>query len=302
MTPAAPSGERGGFVALVGWTNVGKSTLLNRLVGADLAAVGLSAQTTRRRLVGVRSFAGRGQLAFIDTPGLHQPRHRLNQAMVEAARRASADADMTVLVVDSSCGIGTGDRRAADLVLRSTGAHLAVLNKIDLVWPRTPLLPLMAELGTLGFADVVPVSATTGEGTEILLDVLLARLPEEPPPYPPDFLTDRPERELVAEWIREQLLCVLREELPHATAVLVERWVEGGGGARVEIDASILVERDGQKKIVIGRGGTRLRDVGTAARLEIARRIGRPVVLRLWVRVRQGWRDDPRALAELGLL
>ena len=301
MTPDAPGVDRGGFVALVGWTNVGKSTLLNRLVGAELAAVGASAQTTRQRLVGVRTFPGRGQLAFVDTPGLHDPRHRMNQAMVEAARRSAAEVDVAVLVIDASRGIGRGDRRAGALVAR-TENRVAVLNKIDLIRPRSPLLPMMAELGTsFGFADVVPVSAATGEGCDVLLDLLLARLPAEPAPYPPDFLTDQPERTLVAEWIREKLIGVLREELPHAMAVVVDRWVDAGADRRVEIDASIFVERDGQKKIVIGRGGTVLRDVGTAARHEIERRIDRPVILRLWVRVRGGWRDDVRMLQELGL-
>jgi len=296
-------GEHSGFVALVGWTNVGKSTLLNRLVGVELAAVGQAAQTTRRRLVAVLTLPGRGQLAFIDTPGLHDPRHRMNQTMVEVARRSAAEGDVTALVIDAACGIGPGDRRAAELVSRSAATRVAVLNKIDLVRPRTLLLPLMAELGgRLGFADVVPVSASTGEGTAELLTVLLNRLPSGPAPYPADFLTDQPESALVAEWIREKLLTEMREELPHVTAVVVDRWVETDTSiGRVDIEASILVERDSQKKIVIGRGGTRIRDVGTAARLEIERRIGRPVFLRLWVRTRRDWRDDARVLRELGV-
>ncbi len=300
MTEDRASAERSGFVALVGWTNVGKSSLLNRLVGVDLAAVGAAAQTTRRRLVGVLTLPDRGQLAFVDTPGLHEPRHRMNQAMVEIAARSAAEVDVGLLVVDAECGLGPGDRRAADLVMRTTENRVCALNKVDLVRPRTELLPQMAELAALGFADVVPVSARTGEGLETLVDVLLSHLPGVPPPYPADFLTDQPERVLVAEWIREQLLTELRQELPHATAVVVDHWIDADSRT-LEVAASILVERDSQKKIVIGRGGSRIRDVGTAARLEIERRLGRPAILHLVVRTRRDWRDDERTLRELGL-
>jgi GTPase len=292
--------ERSGSVALVGWTNVGKSSLFNRILDYDLAAVGSAAQTTRQRLVGVVTRPGRGQLALLDTPGLHDPRHRMNQAMVEIARRTAAEADVVLLVVDASRPLGRGDRRALELARSATERRVCALNKVDLVRPRPLLLPRIAELAEHGLADIVPLSARTGEGVDTLLELLFDRVPLAVPAYPADFLTDQPERALVAEWIREKLLEGLREELPHATAVVVDHWIDDDQ-RRLEISASILVERDSQKKIVIGRHGERIRDVGTAARLAIEERLGRPLVLHLIVRTSRDWRDDERVLRDLGL-
>jgi GTP-binding protein Era len=292
---------RSGFVALVGWTNVGKSTLLNRLVGTKLAAVGDVAQTTRHSIHGARTLPGRGQIVFVDTPGLHKPKHRMNQAMVQTTGRTLVEVDLAALVVDAARGLGPGDEQAATRVRASCERRLAVLNKIDLVRPKSRLLPLMQALGERwGFDPIVPVSAKTGEGCDELTEAILDRLPPGPALFPEDYLTDQPERVLAAEWIREKLLASTRQELPHATAVIVERWNERDDGL-VEIEASVLVERDSQKRIVIGKEGQLLKQVGIDARGELESFLGRRVMLRLWVRVRERWRDDERMLRELGL-
>jgi len=299
--PEATPATHSGFVALLGWTNVGKSTLLNRLVGAKLAAVADAAQTTRHRISGVLTLPGRGQIVFLDTPGLHRPRHEMNRAMIQTARQTAAGVDLAALVLDAARGIGEGDAEAAEW-LRGTGVRcIGVLNKIDLVRPKSKLLPMMATVvERWGFGAALPVSALTGEGCVELVDELLAALPAAPALYPEEMLTDQPERVLAAEWIREKLLAETWQELPHATAVVVERWTEREDGL-LEIEATILVERDSQKKIVIGQGGELLKRVGTAARLELEHLLERKVHLRLWVRVRRAWRDDERLLREIGL-
>jgi len=297
----APEPQRSGFVALVGWTNVGKSTLLNRLVGTKLAAVADVAQTTRRRIQGARTLPGRGQIVFVDTPGLHDPRHGMNRAMVEAVRHALAEVDVLALVLDATRAAGPGDRRAADLVRARSVPRVAVLNKSDLVRDKPRLLPLIDRLSReWGFEHVVPVSALTGDGCDRLTEVLLPLLPPGPPLFDEDYLTDQPQRVLAAEWIREKLLHLTRQELPHATAVLVDSWTEREDGL-LAIEATILVERESQKGIVIGRDGGLLKQVGSAARAELEQHLGTRVFLRLWVRVRERWRDDERVLRDLGL-
>ena len=299
MSPA--SAHRAGYVALLGWTNVGKSTLLNRLVGTKLAAVADKAQTTRTRIMGVRTFPDRGQIVFLDTPGVHQPRYRMNRAMVRISKEAMRAADLVALVVDAARGAGPGDASVAGWLRGAEGRVLAVLNKVDLVKPKSRLLPIIETVsGEWGIPEVVPVSAHTGDGCELLLERLLAGLPEGPPLFPEDTLTDQPERVLAAEWIREKILAETWQELPHATAVVVDRWSAREDGL-LEIEASILVDRDSQKKIVIGTGGELLKRVGTTAREELERLLDRRVMLRLWVRVRRDWRNDPRFLSELGL-
>ena len=292
---------RAGSVGLLGWTNVGKSTLLNRLIGQKIAAVADVAQTTRNRIVGVRTDPGEAQYVFVDTPGIHDPRHRMNRAMVRVARETLRGVDVAVQIVDASRGFGRGDRTAATWLREARVPMVLALNKIDLVRPKTRLLPMLQDaVDAWGFDEVVPISALTGDGCERLLGCLRSHLPEAEPMFPEDYLTDQSERSLVAEFVRERLLHATREELPHAIAVLVDRWDEGEDDV-VRIEVSILVERESQKPIVIGRDGGVLRQVGTEARLELERLLGRRLFLKLWVRVREGWRDDRGTLADLGL-
>lgn len=292
---------KAGHVAIAGWTNVGKSTLLNRLVGEKIAAVADVPQTTRHRITGVVSIPERGQIVFVDTPGFHHPRERMNRAMVGAAREALSSVDLALLVVDAERGEGRGDAEVAKAVATAGVPALAVLNKIDRVAPKSKLLPLMRRaVDQWGLLEAVPVSASTGEGIDVLVDRILAHLPESPLLFPEDFLTDQPERLLAAEWVREKLLHHTREEIPHATAVVVTRWREREDGL-VEIDASIFVERDSQKGIVIGKAGALLKTVGTEARADIETLLGKRVFLSLKVEVRDDWRNDPRTIEELGI-
>lgn len=301
MSTSEGAQRRAGFAALFGWTNVGKSSLLNRLVGEKVAAVAPAAQTTRDRILGVCGLPGRGQIVFVDTPGLHRPRYRLNRNMVRRAEDSLAGVDVVLLVVDSARGLLPGDEQAAQLVRRSGGVGIAVLNKIDLVRPKERLLPIMdLVVREWGMRDAVPVSALTGEGCDRLLVTVIDAMPEGGPLFPEDQYTDQPERALAAEWIREKILMHTRQEIPHATAVLIERWTQGQGRL-VEIAASILVERESQKAIVVGRGGELLKRVGTEARRDLETLLGTRVFLKLWVKVRPGWRNDERALRELGL-
>jgi GTP-binding protein Era len=292
---------KAGHVAIAGWTNVGKSTLLNRLVGEKIAAVAPVAQTTRHRITGVLNLAGQGQIVFIDTPGFHHPRERMNRAMVNAARETLAAADLALLVIDAERGEGRGDGEAAARVREAGVPALAVLTKIDRVSPKARLLPLMTSaVERWGMKEAIPVSGATGEGCEILVQRILAHLPDSEPLFPEDFLTDQPERVLAAEWVREKILHHTRQEIPHAAAVSVTRWHERADGL-VEIEATILVERDSQKGIVIGRGGSLLKAVGTEARADIEALLERKVFLTLRVEVRDDWRNDPRTIEELGI-
>ena len=225
----------------------------------------------------------------------------MNRAMVQTTGRALSEVDLAALVVDAARGFGPGDQQAAERVNKSCKRRLVVLNKIDLVRPKSRLLPLMESLAEpWGFETIVPVSAKSGEGCDRLLDIIFEALPPGPPLFPEDYLTDQPERVLAAEWIREKLMASTRQELPHATAVLVERWNERDDGL-LEIEASVLVERASQKKIVIGKEGLLLKRVGSEAREELERFFERRIMLHLWVRVREHWRDDERQLQRLGL-
>ena len=293
--------HRAGFAALMGWTNVGKSTLMNRIVGEKVAAVAEVPQTTRNRIQGIRNVPGRGQVVFVDSPGLHRPRHRMNRNMVRLAVESLRAVDLALLVVDAARGLGEGDEQAAEVVKRAGKPALAVLNKVDLVRSKSRLLPMMETVvGQWGMNEAIPISALTGNGCDELLDRVIAHLPEAEPLFPEDAYTDQPERALAAEWVREKLLQKTRQEVPHAVAVEIERWLDREDGV-IEIDATILVERESQKAIVIGRGGGLLKQVGVEARGDLERLLGTRVFLTLWVKVRPGWRDDERVLRQLGL-
>jgi GTP-binding protein Era len=295
--------RRCGFVALLGGPNVGKSTLLNRLVGTKVSIVTPKVQTTRRRILGI-TVRGDAQLVFVDTPGIFVPRpgRRLEQAMVQAAWRAVEDADLRVLVVDAKRGV----KRDAELILkgmrerRLEGSILA-LNKLDLVKPPSTL-PLIKQLDESGlFERIFIVSALAGDGCDDLLEHLLRRLPEGPWLFPEDQLSDLSQRALAAEITREKLFRELSQELPYSLTVETESWVESEDGREVRIDQTIYVQRDSQKAIVLGKGGRQIKQVGQAARVELEQILGCRVHLFLFVKVRERWLDDPERYRELGL-
>ena len=300
-TPVEPArGDfRCGFVALAGRANVGKSTLMNRLVGAKLSIVSEIPQTTRFPVRGVLHRVT-CQIVFIDTPGIHRPRYRMNEEMVRAATRVLREVDLVAVLVDASEGYGPGDRFVFDRVREAGSKNYLILNKVDRM-RRERLLPLIDEASRTGlFEEIVPLSALTGENCDRLEGLLIDRMPPGPPLFPAETLSDLPERLTAAEIIREQVFQKTRQEVPHATAVVVDSMeVEPTGLVRVS--ATILVDKESQKGIVIGEGGRMMKSIGTAARLNLESRLGRKVHLALWVKVREGWRDDVDFLRRLGL-
>jgi len=291
---------KAGFVALVGRPNAGKSTLLNRLVGQKVAIVSDKPQTTRTRILGVRT-SGRGQIVFIDTPGIHRPLHRLNVRMVDVAVQSISQADVVCAVADATEAVGGGDQYLATLLARGTAPTVLALNKIDRM-SKPALLPLIEQWSRLArFEDLVPVSALTGENEQALVEALFRHLPEGEALYPDDYLTDQPERAYVAEIVREKVLRHTRDELPFTSAVLVDRFEEAGTRGLLRLFCTILVERESQKPIVIGRGGAMIKRIGTEAREELERFFGAKVYLDLRVKTRAGWREDPRMLDEIGI-
>jgi GTPase len=299
---------KSGIVALIGRPNAGKSTLLNRLIQQKLAIVSDKPQTTRNRIVGVRNYGPSGQQAsgpagqvvFVDTPGVHKPLHRLNVRMVDAALDTLKEVDLIAVVVDASEPSGGGDRFLMDVVTRARAPRILVLNKIDAV-EKTALLPRLLEYEQEGFAELVPVSALTGENVERLEQVLLAHLPEGEPLYPDDYLTDQPERFFVAELVREQVLQQTRDELPFSTAVVVDKFEEPDAKGLMRLYCTILVDRESQKPILVGKAGARIKAIGTAARKELEAFFDAKVFLDLHVKVKEGWREDERMLDSLGL-
>ena len=289
---------KAGTVTFVGRPNAGKSTLMNRLLGEKVAIVSDKPQTTRHRLVGILSDE-RGQMVIYDTPGIHKPLHRLNRQMVRHALDAMSDADVLCLLVDVSERTGSGDAYMLDLVGKAEGPRVLLLNKVDRV-KKPDLLPRMAHYSeTRLFEEIVPISAKTGDNCDRLLDVLWNLLPEGEPIYDPELLTIHPERFLVAERIREKVLELTSEELPFSTAVVIERWEDDEEKGLTRLYATILVEREGQKKIVVGRQGQMIKNIGTAARLDLEEFLERRVYLELFVRVEPGWREDRSVLAKL---
>ena len=283
----------------MGRPNVGKSTLINALVGTKVSIVTPRPQTTRHRILGLVQRPD-AQIAFVDTPGLHHRAQRaLNKAMNRTASSALADADIAVLVVEALKWTGE-DTLALERIARSGRPAVAVVNKVDRVHPRERLLPYLAELGERhAFRALVPVSALKSNGLEPLLKVIAEILPLSPPLFERDTLTDRSEAFRIAETVREKLTLELNQEVPYGIAVAIERMAEEDG--QLVVDAAIWVDREGQKPIVIGAGGERLKRDGTAARRTLNALLGRRLHLRLWVRVREHWADSARALKELDL-
>ena len=293
---------RSGFVSIIGRPNVGKSTLLNALAGQKLAIVTPKPQTTRTRIQGIVNVPrapGRpgAQVVLVDTPGVHKPEGALNRRMMQEVHDALAGRDLVLLVADVTQKFGPGDRFTLDLVKKSGGPALLLLNKIDLV-AKEQLLPLIERYrGLADWKEIIPVSALTGDGLDLLLERVVAYLPEGPHYFPQDQVTDQPERFLAAEIIREKVLLHTGQEVPYAATVVVAEYEESP--KLVRMAAVIYCEREGQKAILIGRGGAMLKKVGTAARLELERLLGTKFYLELLVKVHEGWRDSRRFIEEL---
>jgi len=295
----APQGVKSGTVALVGRPNAGKSTLMNHLLHEKVAIVSDKPQTTRQRIVGILS-GERGQMVFYDTPGVHKPLHRLNRQMVRHAMESLIDADVVCLLVDAAQKPGAGDAYMLEVIGKAREPRVLVLNKVDLIRDKKTLLPVIDRYAKSGlFAEIVPLSARTGDGADRLLDLLWDKLPEGEPLFDPELLTIHPERFLVAERIREKVLELTSDELPFSTAVKIEQWEDEEDRPFTRINATILVERPGQKKIVVGHQGQMIKAIGTAARLDLEEYLGRKVFLELFVRVEPGWREDRAVLASL---
>jgi GTP-binding protein Era len=288
-------------VSLVGRPNAGKSTLLNRLVGTKLAIVSDKPQTTRTRILGVRNYPD-AQVVYLDTPGIHRPLHRMNVRMVDTAIDTMREVDLVGLVVDAAEPPGRGDRFVLDLVKDLETPVFLILNKIDLM-RKVRLLPIMERYHKEGrFAEIVPVSAATGENVDRLERLIVDRMPEGERLYPDDYLTDQPERFLAAEIVREKVLQLTHAELPFSSAVVVETFEEPTPDhPLLRLHCSILIEKESQKPILIGRGGEMVKRIGTAAREELERFFATKVFLDLHVRVKADWRENDRVLHDLGL-
>lgn len=290
---------RCGYVALLGAPNAGKSTLLNRLVGAKISIVSSKVQTTRTRIIGIGLF-GPAQIIFVDTPGIFEPKRRLDRAMVQAAWHGAEDADIALLVVDAARGLDDETRAIMERLKSGQRSVVLVINKVDKV-PRETLLGLSQKLNEASdFAATFMVSATTGSGCADILKYVAERLPAAPWLYPEDQLSDVPMRFLAAEITRERIFNLLHQELPYSITVETESWKEQKDGS-ARIDQVIYVEREGQKKIVIGEGGASLKRIGAAARREMEVQFERRIHLFLFVKVRRDWGDDPQRYEAMGL-
>jgi GTPase len=301
---AATSPFKSGAVALIGRPNAGKSTLLNRIIGQKLAIVSDKPQTTRARVRGVKNYQAQGetpagQIVFVDTPGVHKPTHRLNARMVNTALDAMRDVDVVALVVDASVKAGPGDRFMLDVLKELKTPTLLALNKVDLI-KKTRLLPLLESYRQAhSFVEFVPVSAADGTNVDVLERLFLTCLPEGEPLYPPEYLTDQPERFFAAEIVREQVLRLTHDELPFSTTVVVDQFDESDESGITKVYCSILVERESQKPIVVGRGGAMIKEIGIAARAEMEHQLERRIYLDLHVKVKAEWRDNERLLDDI---
>jgi GTP-binding protein Era len=289
--------HRTGFVAILGRPNAGKSTLLNALMGTKLAIVASKPQTTRTSIQGVLTLP-EAQMVFLDTPGIHKSTTPLNKRMMDTVRAAADAPDVVLFVIDSLTRFSEEDAQAVDLAKKAGAPVIAVLNKVDWLEEKPKLLALIEHYRALhDFAAYIPISARAGQGLDELRKEIVARLPEGPAQYPADYLTDQPERFLAAEVIREKVLHHTQQEVPHAVAVMIESWEDTPKMLRIA--ATIYVERPGQKAILIGAGGAALKKIGTLARQELERSLGRKIFLQTLVKVRAGWRQDPAFLAAM---
>jgi len=293
---------RSGFVSIIGRPNAGKSTLLNALVGEKIAIVTEKPQTTRTRIQGilnVKALPGRaaGQIVLIDTPGVHKPDSRLNRKMMQEIHAALDSRDLVLVIVDATERFGSGDQHVIDLIKKASGPSMLLLNKIDKL-KKDKLLPIIEHYSQLhDFREIIPISAAKKQGLDVLIDKVIGALPDGPRYFPEDQITDQPERFIAAEIIREKVLLKTSKEIPYATAVLIERYEELENLTRIA--ATIYCEREGQKAILIGKGGQKLKEMGTAARLELEALLGKKVFLELFVKVKPGWRESQAFMEEL---
>ncbi|MGD7044011.1 GTPase Era [Jeotgalibacillus proteolyticus] len=291
--------HKSGFISIVGRPNVGKSTFLNRVIGQKIAIMSDKPQTTRNKIQGVLT-TNDSQMIFIDTPGIHKPKHKLGDFMIKMATNTFREVDLILFMVNVDEGLGRGDEFIMDLLKDVKTPVFLVLNKIDTVHP-DELLPIIDQYRSRQtFQEVVPISALEGQNVETLLEQIQANLPEGPQYYPADQITDHPERFIISELIREKALHLTREEVPHSIAVSIEKISKEEGKELINVMATIIVERDSQKGIVIGKRGAMLKEIGQRAREDIENLLGSKVYLELWVKVQKDWRNKASNLRDFG--
>lgn len=290
---------KSGFISIIGRPNVGKSTFLNHVVGQKIAIMSDKPQTTRNKVQGVVT-TDDAQMIYIDTPGIHKPKHKLGDFMVKVARNTLREVDAIMFMVNAEEQIGPGDRFIIEMLEHTETPVFLVINKIDLVHPDQLLETIVSYKSEYDFAEIVPISAMNGNNTDRLLETLKKYLPNGPKYYPDDQVTDHPERFIISELIREKVLHLTREEIPHSVAVVIEKIDREEKREMVNIMATIIVDRDSQKGIVIGKRGALLKEIGTKARHDIEMLLGSKVFLELWVKVQKDWRNKPGRLKEFG--
>ncbi|WP_100488628.1 GTPase Era [Sporolactobacillus pectinivorans] len=292
---------KSGFAAIVGRPNVGKSTLLNRVLGQKIAIMSDKAQTTRNKIHGIYT-TDKEQVIFIDTPGIHKPKHRLGEVMTSMALDTLNEVDLILFLIDAEQGYGKGDQFIIDFLKKTDSPAFLVVNKIDKVHPND-LLPLIDRYRSLyDFAEIIPLSALQGQNVSALLEQIGDYLPEGPKYYPEDQVTDHPERFIISELIREKILQLTRDEVPHSIAVVIDQMKTDEKHKKAEIQATIMVERSSQKGIIIGKAGSMLKQIGTLARKEIEALTGDKIFLELWVKVDKNWRDKEEELKNFGYI
>lgn len=293
-------GIKSGFVTIIGRPNVGKSTLMNRLIGQKIAITSKKPQTTRNRIQTVYTDLEKGQIVFVDTPGIHKAKNKLGEYMVNVAERTLNEVDAVLWLVEPTDYIGAGERHILEKLKKVRTPVILVINKTDTVKREDVFLAIDTYRKEYDFAEVVPLSALRGENTEILIELIFKYLPYGPMFYEEDTITDQPQRQIVAEIIREKSLHALDEEVPHGIAVTIEQMKGRKGGKIIDIEATIICERDSHKGIIIGKGGSMLKKIGSNARYEIERMLESQVNLKLWVKVKKDWRDSGFLLKNFG--
>ncbi len=291
---------KSGFVTLIGRPNVGKSTLMNRLIGQKIAITSNKPQTTRNRIQTVYTDMERGQIIFLDTPGIHEPKNRLGKYMVQAAEKTLDEVDVVLWLVEPSSFVGAGEQHIIEQLKKVKTPVILIINKVDTIEKEKILKYIDTYRKLYDFAEIIPASALRGQNTDVVIDMIFKYLPFGPQYYDEDTVTDQPERAICAEIIREKALHALKEEVPHGIAVVIDRMKNRDKGDIVDIDATIICEKDSHKGIIIGKKGEMLKKIGTNARYEMERLLGCKVNLKLWVKVKKDWRDSDFLIKNFG--